>query len=776
MGRRACFFFLIILIIILYCISWRPVFCQVLDTTALQMVNGEPVAGAKAGPSNTAGLNLNASAGSPGLAGQLSGSADGSQQRIPRPPGDDLRPFGYDIFGDGTQGFAALDQLVAPEDYTLGPGDHLLLNIWGRVDLSLDLTVDREGKIFIPRAGEVIIRGTTLTEAKKRIRAVLSTVYSNFEMNLMLGRLRSMTVFVFGEVRRPGAYTVSSLTTAFNALYHAGGANERGSLRKIRLMRGNQTIACIDFYDFLLSGRRGKDPRLQPGDVVFVPIVGPRVTIRGEVKRPGIYELKGRERLTSLFALAGGVTAEAYLERVMIDRVAERDGRRLLDVDYTAAQADTAQDIALVDGDDVSVFSIFEIRPNIVWLEGAVRRPGAFERFDSMTVYDLIGGGSRLKPGAYSRRADLERGPSDRIPELIPVDLEALCNGEGEADLLLKDNDRLIVYDRGETVRQRQVFIDGLVENPGEYKLLRSMRLSDLVFRAGGLQKNAYLVRAEIARYESGSTTQLITINLQDVIIRRDLTQDILLKEDDRVFIRENPEGAGFPLVNITGEVKFPGNYALAGASETLYGLIERAGGLTPRAFPEGTIFTRQKISEDLRRQGLEYILLQSQPIVKDSSGGYVRQELLQFDPEKMTRIVLDVPLIIKNRGGKEDLRLQGGDRIYIPEIPSGIQLMGAVASPGTIKHHPRWKVKKYLKEAGGLTSTANKSELRLIRANGQVISGSSVVQRQVELGDAIFAPPKIKKETNWLKYITGATSILASVVTSWLLIDRLAE
>jgi len=701
---------------------------------------------------------------------------EGNPGGIPRPEHDILQPFGYDIFSDPSQGFTPVDQLAAPDDYTLGPGDHLLLNLWGRVDANIDLIVDRHGKVFIPQAGEVVVHGSTLAEAEKNIRASLNEVYSNFNMNLTLGPLRSMTVFVFGEVQRPGAYTVSSLTTVFNALYHAGGPNDRGSLRRIRMMRGDRLIEEIDFYDFLLNGRRGNDPRLQPGDVMFVPVVGPRATVRGEVKRPGIYELSDSETLASFFALAGGLTAEAHLERVMIDRISNPDGRHLLDIDYMAVQDGESSDVPLADGDDVTVFSIYEIRSNIVWLEGAVRRPGAFERFDSMTVYDLIGGGIRLKPEAYVERADLERTGPDGDIQLIPVELQALCDGDGDADLFLADGDRLIVYYRDNMVRRPKVHIEGFVQKPGQYELLQSMRLSDLIFRAGDLQKNAYLVHAEIARHRTDQPTELISVDLRDVLVRKDLTQDIILEEDDYIFIRENPEGAGFPLVSITGQVRFPGKYALPESNETLYRLIERSGGLTPRAFPEGTIFIRQKISAEIRRQGLEHILLQSQPIVQDSAGGFSRQELLQFDPERMTRIVLDVPSILKKHGGDDDLVLQDGDQIYVPEIPSGVQLMGAVASAGTIKFHSGWKVGKYIDEAGGLTSAANESELRLIRANGQVISGKSVKGRRVQLGDAVFAPPKIKKDTDWLRYITGATTVLTGVATTWLLIDRIGN
>ncbi len=769
MGRRTCLFLLLVLIIILYCISWRPALCEVIDTTA----------GAAATDLN--GVRQD----QPGLSdeepttgpppGWDTGRSDTDKQLI-RPDDKALRPFGYDVFGDEAPGFAAADQLVAPEDYILGPGDQLIVNTWERVDLNLTLTVDREGKIFIPRAGDIVVRGLTIQQARERIHAAMAVVYSNFELSLTMGRLRSMTVYVFGETRRPGAYTVSSLSTVFNALYQAGGPSERGSLRNIRLMRGNQVIEDIDFYDFLLSGRRGADPRLQPGDVVFVPIIGPRVIVRGEVKRPGMYELKNAERLSSLLALAGGLTAEAHLERIMIDRIAESDGRKLIDVDYTRVSPGDSTDVCLVDGDDVSVFSIFEVRSDVVWLEGAVRRPGAFERFDSMSVFDLIGGGSRLAPDAYLERADLERAGEDGEASLIPINLKRLCDGEGELDVRLEDKDRLIVYDRATIMRRPQVSIDGLVKNPGTYELLGSMRLSDLIFRAGNLNKNAFLMRAEIARYRPGLPPELITVDLRDVLIQRDLTQDILLCDDDRVFIRQNPEGYDFPTVHIAGEVKFPGNYALSGPQETLYDLVERSGWLTPRAFPEGTIFIRRQISEDLRRQGLEHVLMQSQPIVQDTNGGYTRQELLAFDPERMTRIVLDVPSILRNRGGEDDIVLQDGDHIHVPSVPSGVQLMGAVASAGTIKYHPDWKVSAYLREAGGLTSAANKSELRLIRANGQVISGKSVIGKRVQIGDAVFAPPRIKKDKDWFKYVTTATSLVASVATTWLIVDNIGN
>jgi protein involved in polysaccharide export with SLBB domain len=374
------------------------------------------------------------------------------------------------------------------------------------------------------------------------------------------------------------------------------------------------------------------------------------------------------------------------------------------------------------------------------------------------------------------QRADLERTGPDGGIQLLPVDLDALCGGAGELDILLEDGDRLIVYDREKIIRQPRVYIDGLIEHPGGYKLLRSMRLSDLIFRGGGLEKNAYLTQAEIARRRPDVPTQLIRVNLQDVLIRRDLTQDILLEEDDHIFIRENPAGARLPLVKITGEVQFPGKYALADPSTTLYELMQRAGGLTPYAFPQGTVFIRQSISEDIRRQGMEHILMQSQPIVQDSNGTYTSQALLQFNPEKMTRIILDVPSILKSSGGEDDITLQDGDQIYIPEIPSGVLVMGAVASAGTIKYHPGWKAGGYLKEAGGFTSVANKSAVRLIHANGQVLSGKPVIRQRVQLGDAIFVPPKIKRDKNWMPYITGVTAVLTSVATSWLLIDRIGD
>ncbi len=756
MGRRLWLLLLVALIIILYCISWRPAYCQLPDTVEIHD-----------SPENYV---------PPHAAENTAQRETETTRQIPRPQAENLRPFGYEIFSENAPSFDAVNQSIAPDDYRLGAGDQLLLNTWGRVDLNIELIVDREGKVSIPRAGEVTVHGQTLSEAKDRIRRKLQTIYSDFELSLFLGRLRSMTVFAVGEVRRPGAYTVSSLTTVFNALYQAGGPNERGSLRQVRLMRGNRQVEEIDFYDLMLSGRRGSDPRLQPGDIIFVPVVGPRVAVRGEIKRPAIYELRNNERLTDLFALAGGPTAEAYLARVMIDRVAEHDGRLLLDVDYTAALTDKSTDVILADGDDVSVFSIFDSRPNTVWLEGAVRRPGAFERTPGMTVYDLIDGGDRLTGEAFVGRADLERSDDDGTIELIPVAIGDLCDGEGELDFTLQDGDRLIVYDRERVLRKSKVQIDGLVEQPGEYDLLRSMRLSDLIFRAGGLGKNAFLARAEIARRHPDGSRKILTVDLGDILIRHDLEEDIILREDDHVFIRENPESLGFPMVTLEWAVLFPGRFALLEPTDGLYELIDRAGGLTPRAFPQGTLFIRQKISDDLKRQNLSQVLAHSEPIVQDSSGSFIRQQLLRFDPEEMTRIVLDVPSILSNQGGEEDIILQDGDHIFVPEVPSGIQLMGAIASPGTIKYHSNWKVGRYLEEAGGVTSAANKKEMRLIRANGRVISGENILGRKAKLGDAIFVASRIKKEKNWLPYLTGTASVLASVATTWLLIDRIGE
>ncbi|HEX9917406.1 MAG TPA: SLBB domain-containing protein [candidate division Zixibacteria bacterium] len=695
--------------------------------------------------------------------------------------GGDLQPFGYNMFNVTPSSFAPVTPTSVPPDYTLGPGDNIIVNLWGKVDLQLDLTVDREGKIFIPKAGDLTVVGLTLDQFEKKLKEKLSTIYSGFRMSVMMGKIRLIKVFVFGEVTNPGGYTISSLSTLFNALYEAGGPNQRGTLRNIKLVRNNQEIATIDIYDFLLKGYNKDDTKLASNDVIYVPVVGSLVKIRGELKRPAIYELKGGEKILDLIELAGGFKTTAYLERVMVDRIAGQDKRMLLDVNLLDQSKSNENNLELKDGDDVSVFSIFDLIENFVWIDGKVKHSGAFQRNPGMRVWDLIGGGEQLQKDVYLLRADLIRTYPDERKEIIPVNLEKVLAGDSTENMILRDRDRLVVYGYWDVNRKKFVNINGVVKKPGQYELYENIKLSDLIFLAGNPLKNAYLLRAEIAHLNPGKPADISYVNLEDLytdsenfIIKPDQNVDISLKEDDQIFIREIPEWSLQKIVTIEGEVMFPGNYALEQEKEALYHLLQRAGGLTDKAFAKGAIFVRPSIIRDVERKHVGDVVVSSQLLERDSLGNILPPVTTPFNPDRLNRVIIDLPKTLRLNGGEDDIVLHDSDYVYIPRIPSEVQVVGSVGASSSIKFYDGKSVKYYIDRAGGYTRNSDKGQTRLIGADGRVISGGSLRGREVELGDVIVVPQKIAKHKDWMKLMANTVAVLSGLATTIFVIDRL--
>lgn len=701
--------------------------------------------------------------------------------QIPKAGPDSLQPFGYNMFNVSPSTFAPLSPTSVPPDYTLGPGDNIIVNLWGKVDLELNLAVDREGKVFIPKAGDLTVWGLTLDQFEKKLKKKLSTIYSDFKMNVIMGKIRSVKVFVFGEVSNPGGYTVSSLSTLFNALYVAGGPNQRGSMRKIKLIRNNRETATVDLYDFLLKGYNKDDIKLASNDVIYVPVVGSLVKIRGEIKRPAIYELKGGETVLDLIDLAGGLKPTAYLERVMVDRIANQDQRVLLDVNLYDPSTLEKENLKLKDGDDVSIFSIFDLIENLVWIDGKVKHPGAFQRNPGMRVWDLIQGGDQLQKDVYLLRADLVRTYPDERKQIIPINLEKVLAKDSTENILLMDKDSLTVYGYWDVTRKKHVSIDGAIKKPGSYQLYENLKLSDLIFLAGNPLKNTYVLRAEIAHLNPGKPADITYVNLQDLyndwenfIVKQNQDVDLYLKEDDRVFIREIPEWSLQKIVTLEGEVMFPGKYALEQEKETLYHLLQRAGGLTSKAFPKGAVFVRSSIIQDVERKNIQDVVTSTQLLEKDTLGNILPPNMTPFNPDKLNRVIIDLPKILKEKGGESDIVLQEGDYIFIPKIPSEVQVVGSVGSSSSIKFVPGKKVKYYIDRAGGYTRNSDKKQTRLIRADGKVVSGGSLRGKRVELGDVIVVPQKIKKDKDWMKFMANAAAVLSSVATTVFVIDRL--
>ncbi len=691
----------------------------------------------------------------------VSGPAD---RQLVLPESKAVRRFGDNLFTAPHVG--DINPALAPEEYLLGPGDNIIVSLWGRVQQEWNLTVDREGKIFIPKVGEIPAWGMTLDEFKRHLDAKLSTVYTGYERRVTLGKIRTIKVFVYGEVVSPGGYAVSALSTLFNALYMAGGPSENGSFRGIKLIR-DQKSTPIDLYDFLIKGDKTCDVPLLSGDVIFVPLAGSQATIRGEVKRPAVYELLGDETVADLIDLAGGPTADAYLGRLMLDRVGDNDSREVIDLDFSGADR---ENLPLADGDDLSVFSIYQMRQNVVWVNGMVKHPGTFERTEAMHLSDLIDKGQLLPSGVYLGRADLYRHHRDGQTEIIAVDLASVLRGDTAADARLVDLDSLYIYSTDEVERKKYVYVDGMVQNPGQYPLYENMAVSDLIFLSGNLKESAYMLQAELARIDSLGETRILHVSLNPARPQ----DNIRLRENDRLFVRRIPGYQLHRMVTIDGEVRFPGRYSLTEDHETLWGLINRAGGFTNKAFPPGTVFRRTAIADDLERKDIDNILSRSQPLIADSTGMLKPVPTVDFQPNGMDRIIIDMNRLMASSGTEGDFALQAGDYIHVPEVPTGISVLGEVCANGTIKYQPGKKVNYYLDQAGGFTKRADKGQTRLIKANGRVFSSGNVKGRKVDLGDVVVVPAEIKKEHDWLKYITASLSVVTGVATTVLLIDRL--
>ncbi|MBU1317890.1 MAG: SLBB domain-containing protein [candidate division Zixibacteria bacterium] len=702
-------------------------------------------------------------------------AASGGAQVTSSSPTDiwgDLQPFGYDMFTERSANFAPPEIATVPPDYEIGPGDNLLVSIWGRVDLELSLTVNREGRVFIPKVGEVVCYGLTLDGLHGRLEKKLSAFYSEFNMSVSLGKIRTIKVYVYGEVKQPGGYTLSSLSTLFNALYTAQGPNARGSMRKVRLLRGGKTYKEIDLYSFLLSGDASGDVKLHSEDVVFVPLAGERVNVYGEVNRPAVYELHGGETIAQVVELAGGLAPSAYTRRIQLDRLGSNDSRVIHDIDLRE-ESGSDGNMTARGGDQIMVFSMNKLRENVVWLEGRVKHPGAFQIEERPNIASLLFNGEQLFDDVYMQRADLIRTHSDGKQEIIPVNLEAIMAQKEGADIKLLAKDSLVVYSTPQVSRDKYVSIRGDVKMPGKYKIFKDMKLSDLIFRAGNLNRSAFMLSAEIARLDSEGTTELFEINLKKLIDEKDGSYDVVLEEDDQVFVRTIPDWQIEKLVTVEGEVKFPGQYSLTSNDMTLYEIIQRAGGLTSEAFPTGAVFTRPEIAAELEQKQLSDIITKSAPLKEDSLGRVYPETVFDVDTDRMSRIVIDLDLLINDNDRGKQLPLRHGDHIFIPKNPSGVQIMGAVASNGTLQFAPGLKISDYIENAGGYLKNSDKDNVRLVKADGRVLSGKKARNRYVDLGDAVVVPTEIKKNRDWWNIFTSSATILGGLATTLYIIDK---
>jgi len=699
-----------------------------------------------------------------------------------------LKPFGYDLFAGSPTTFAPVTDIPIPNDYTLGPGDVLRVQLWGKENQQLELPISRDGTISFPQSGPQTVAGLSFDEARQQIKKRVSEQYIGVQASVTLGELRSMRVFILGEARNAGSYTVSSLSTITHALYVSGGITRTGSLRRVQHKRDGQLIGELDLYDLLMAGDTSNDNRLQPGDVIFIPPVGDRVGIDGEVYRPALYELKNNTTLQELVKLAGGLTPQAYPQLVRIERNNDDFLRIIAEANLTTQKGKQA---LVKPGDRIEVASISDITGQYVAVKGAATRTGRFAWVQGMRVSSLIKSlNSDLVPTADERYAALVRTDrsTDEVSVLNLSLREAVQNPGTTKDLLLQEEDTLLIFsdsgkveggEEGRNFTRAQLFapvlqrlkaqakpgapqktiqVTGPVRYPGEYPLPASKQVADAIYVAGGLKDSASLYTAELARFgidaKGTGKTDIKNLNLQAVMQGQ---TSVTLQSRDRLLIKSIPEFARAKTIELDGEVRYPGQYTIRNG-ETLQGVIERAGGLTENAFPEGAVFTREKLrqleAQRLREaeERLQGDLLGVQ-LEGDSFGGQNAERTQQVqgllddvqDSRPVGRMVINLALVVEN-DDYQSIRLQDGDTLTVPIIPQSVSVFGEVQFPTSHLHTEGLTVDDYLDRSGGPTRQADESRVYVVKADGSVMlpeesrwfGGRS---QQLAPGDTIIVP-----------------------------------
>ena len=718
-----------------------------------------------------------------------------------------LKPYGYDLFVGSPTTFAPVTEIPVPNNYTLGPGDVLRVQLWGKENQQLELPVSRDGTISFPQSGPQTVAGLTFDQARQQIKKRVSEQYIGVQASVSLGELRSMRVFVLGEARNAGSYTVSSFSTITNALYVSGGIKRTGSLRKIQHKRDGKLVGELDLYDLLLAGDTSDDNRLQPGDVIFIPPVGDRVGIEGEVYRPALYELKNDTNLQELVNLAGGLTPQAYPQLVRIERNNDDFLRIIAEANLTTTKGKQAK---VKPGDRIEVASISDITGQYVEVKGAATRPGKFAWVPGMRVSSVINNlDTDLVPVADQRYAALVR-TDPKTDEVSVLNLrlrDAIQNPGSEQDILLEEQDRLLIFsdagkvDGGEEGRnftrqqlfspvlqrlkaqakpgapQQTIQVTGPVRYPGEYPLPASRQVADAIYVAGGLKDSASLYTAELARFgvddEGTGKTRIQNLNLQAVMEGQ---ASVTLKSRDRLLIKSIPEFARAKTIELNGEIRYPGQYTIRDG-ETLRDVIKRAGGLTDNAFPEGAVFTREKLrqleAQRLREaeERLQGDLVGVQLEGDDFGGENAKrtqqvQDLLEEvqDSRPIGRMVINLASVVES-DDYQPIRLQDGDTLTVPVIPQSVSVFGEVQFPTSHLHTQGLTVDDYLERSGGPTRQADQERVYVVKADGSVMlpeksrwfGGRS---QQLAPGDTIIVPIDVDR-LNQLELWTNVSQIV---------------
>ncbi len=651
------------------------------------------------------------------------------------------------------------------KDYILGPGDVLIVYLWGKMQQTFPLAIDAEGTIFLPEVGPVQLTGITFSQAEEIIRQKLEEHFTNFKISVSMGRLRLIPVFVFGEVKTPGAHMVSAQSTVMQVLFTAGGPTKMGTLRGIELMREKEKF-LIDLYQILISGEKSVDIQVRENDVIMVPPIGDVVAVKGSVKRPAIYELTSTIALSQLIEIAGGLSAKGYAHRLRLERVVDHEKMVVEDLEFenTEDLRNRTKQIEIREGDTVNIFPIAPIRYQYVSIEGNVLYPGDYEWREGMDIKELLEKAGGFAPRTYLSRADLIRGTNKGFQE-IPINLSKLIQGDPAPNMTLQQWDRLRVYDLEAVTPTQFVEIQGPAQRPGPYPLTVGMRISDLLFKAGGLEPRGDLETAELFRSVPEKGIELINVNLGEVLKNKGSDQDLPLQENDQLFVRVVPEYWQQIKVKVSGEVVYPGEYVVQ-KGERLSSLLERTGGLTQYAYPEGAVFRR--VSIQLMQQELfqKFLKTEQGTVLQEQSSlgmGFpvgqaeARTKLVEFQEKQLNetkqggiftgRLMIHLKSLEPLKGSDDDVILQQGDSLFIPAVPSYVLVVNNLQQVMAVTYEEGKGVEYYLKKVGGLQKYDDGRAIYVITPAGELIS-RFVKTMPIHRGDTIVIPQKIQYKT----------------------------
>ena len=693
---------------------------------------------------------------------------------------DPLEPFGYQLFDNAPSSFMPAIDIPIPSEYVMGPGDNIIIQLYGKENSSQAFTVNREGEIQFPKLGPIVVAGLSFTDVKALIGNVVEEQMLGVKVSVTMGALRSIRIFILGDANFPGSYTVNSLSTMTNALFASGGISAMGSLRNIQLKRGGKLVTTLDLYNLLLKGDTSTDTRLLPGDVIFIPPIGKTAGVSGEVRRPAIYELKHEKSTAELVSLAGGLLPTAYPQVSRIERINKNSERTLVDVNLASRQGKRQ---AIKDADILHIFSVLDTVEDVIHVEGHIKRPGGWAWRSGLYFSDIIASANDLLPNADLNVALIVREltPTREVEVKLFSPKSAFAAVHSQDDPSLNARDRIIIFDyttdRTETLqelvdllqvqasisqRRQLVFVNGSVRFPGQYPLAKNANAKDMIALAGGLTDRAFSLSAEITRYvideQQQQSIKHLNINLAN-------SNSYVLTAEDSIHIKQLPNWKGTATIELEGEVVFPGSYTIQ-RGETLSQVIQRAGGLNQYAFIEASIFSRQEL-RDLEALRLSELQQQLEADIAATNIQKGSDDIAQDEAEQLLksmeeirptgRMVIDLGGILE-RPENNDVVLKDGDRLIVPMQRQTITVVGEVQHATSHLFQQKLSVNDYIERSGGTTVKADKKRIYVVRANGSVFlpsesrwfrRGETVMQP----GDTVVVPldaDKIKALTLW--------------------------